>query len=81
MLTLRTSPKAGERFDVMEYSLLKFFHLLGAILVGGGLIGVWIRRGSPSDLCTGVLRTHEGTLFDMTRQFLVDHIQRIIYGW
>jgi len=26
----------------MEYSLLKFFHLLGAILMGGGLIGVWM---------------------------------------
>jgi uncharacterized membrane protein len=26
----------------MEYGLLKFFHLLGAILMGGGLIGVWM---------------------------------------
>ncbi len=26
----------------MEYSLLKFLHLLGAILIGGGLIGVWM---------------------------------------
>ncbi len=26
----------------MEYSLLKFFHILGAILIGSGLIGVWM---------------------------------------
>jgi Predicted integral membrane protein (DUF2269) len=26
----------------MEYSLLKFFHLIGAVLMGGGLIGVWM---------------------------------------
>ncbi len=26
----------------MEYGLLKFFHLLGAVLMGGGLIGVWM---------------------------------------
>jgi Predicted integral membrane protein (DUF2269) len=26
----------------MEYGLLKFLHLLGAILMGGGLIGVWM---------------------------------------
>jgi predicted integral membrane protein DUF2269 len=26
----------------MEYGLLKFFHLVGAILMGGGLIGVWM---------------------------------------
>jgi uncharacterized membrane protein len=26
----------------VEYSLLKFFHLLGAVLIGGGLIGVWM---------------------------------------
>lgn len=26
----------------MTYALLKFFHVLGAILIGGGLIGVWI---------------------------------------
>jgi uncharacterized membrane protein len=26
----------------MEYSLLKFFHILGAVLIGGGLIGVWM---------------------------------------
>jgi uncharacterized membrane protein len=26
----------------MEYSLLKFFHLLGAVIIGGGLIGVWM---------------------------------------
>ena len=25
----------------MEYGLLKFFHL-GAVLMGGGLIGVWM---------------------------------------
>jgi uncharacterized membrane protein len=26
----------------MEYGLLKFFHVLGAVLIGGGLIGVWM---------------------------------------
>lgn len=26
----------------MEYSLLKFLHILGAVLIGGGLIGVWM---------------------------------------
>ena len=26
----------------MEYSLPKFFHILGAVLIGGGLIGVWM---------------------------------------
>ena len=26
----------------MEYSLLKFFHVLGAVLIGSGLIGVWM---------------------------------------
>ncbi|MBI5260737.1 MAG: DUF2269 domain-containing protein [Bradyrhizobium sp.] len=26
----------------MEYGLVKFFHLVGAILMGGGLIGVWM---------------------------------------
>ncbi len=26
----------------MEYGLLKFFHLLGAVLMGGGLIDVWM---------------------------------------
>ncbi|MBR1279849.1 DUF2269 family protein [Bradyrhizobium sp. AUGA SZCCT0283] len=26
----------------MEYSLLKFFHRVGAVLMGGGLIGVWM---------------------------------------
>lgn len=26
----------------MDYGLLKFFHVIGAILIGGGLIGVWI---------------------------------------
>jgi uncharacterized membrane protein len=26
----------------VEYALLKFFHLLGAILIGAGLIGVWM---------------------------------------
>jgi uncharacterized membrane protein len=26
----------------MEYSLLKFFHILGAVLIGGGLIGAWM---------------------------------------
>jgi uncharacterized membrane protein len=35
----------------MTYLLLKFMHLLGAILIGAGLIGVWI-----SDLRTRQLR-------------------------
>ena len=26
----------------MEYGLLKFIHILGAILMGAGLIGVWM---------------------------------------
>jgi uncharacterized membrane protein len=26
----------------VEYSLLKFFHILGAVLMGAGLIGVWL---------------------------------------
>ncbi len=26
----------------MEYGLLRFFHVLGAILMGAGLIGVWM---------------------------------------
>jgi uncharacterized membrane protein len=26
----------------MEFSLLRFFHVIGAILIGGGLIGVWM---------------------------------------
>jgi len=26
----------------MEYSLLKYFHILGVVLIGGGLIGVWM---------------------------------------
>jgi uncharacterized membrane protein len=26
----------------MEYSLLKFLHVLGAVLIGAGLIGVWM---------------------------------------
>ena len=26
----------------MEYSLLKFLHILGAVIIGGGLIGVWM---------------------------------------
>ncbi len=26
----------------MEYGLLKFFHILGAVLIGSGLIGVWM---------------------------------------
>lgn len=27
---------------MMTYSILKFVHVLGAILIGGGLIGVWL---------------------------------------
>jgi uncharacterized membrane protein len=26
----------------VEYGLLKFFHLVGAVIMGGGLIGVWM---------------------------------------
>ena len=26
----------------MDYSLLKLFHIVGAVLIGGGLIGVWM---------------------------------------
>jgi len=26
----------------MEYSLLKYFHILGTVLMGAGLIGVWL---------------------------------------
>jgi uncharacterized membrane protein len=26
----------------MEYSILKYFHVLGAVLMGAGLIGVWL---------------------------------------
>jgi len=26
----------------MDYGLLKFVHILGAVLMGGGLIGVWM---------------------------------------
>jgi uncharacterized membrane protein len=35
----------------MEYSLLKFLHVLGAVLIGAGLIGVWM-----SDLRSRQLR-------------------------
>jgi len=35
----------------MEYGLLKFFHLLGAILMGGGLIGVWMADLRSRQLC------------------------------
>ena len=41
---------------MIEYSLLKFFHILGAVLIGGGLIGVWM-----ADLRSRQLR--ELTLF------------------
>ena len=27
---------------LMEYSLLKYFHVLGAVLMGAGLVGVWL---------------------------------------
>jgi len=26
----------------MDYPLLKFFHIIGLVLIGGGLIGVWV---------------------------------------
>src|SRR5215471_19906377 len=35
----------------MDHGLLKFFHILGAVLMGGGLIGVWM-----SDLRSRQLR-------------------------
>src|SRR4030095_4287140 len=35
----------------MEYSLLKFVHILGTVLIGGGLMGVWM-----SDLRSRQLR-------------------------
>ena len=35
----------------MDYGLLKFFHILGAVVMGGGLIGVWM-----SDLRSRQLR-------------------------
>jgi len=28
----------------MEYSLLKFFHIVGAVLIGSGLISVWMAK-------------------------------------
>jgi uncharacterized membrane protein len=37
-----TSPEHARRSDAEEYGLLKFFHLVGAVLMGGGLIGVWM---------------------------------------
>ncbi len=37
-----TSPEHAWRRDAVEYGLLKFFHLVGAVLMGGGLIGVWM---------------------------------------
>jgi uncharacterized membrane protein len=39
----------------MEYSLLKFLHVLGAVLIGAGLIGVWmadLRSRQLRDLST-----------------------------
>ncbi|WP_245257548.1 DUF2269 domain-containing protein [Methylocapsa acidiphila] len=36
----RTTNDAQEK--QVDYSLLKFLHILGAILIGGGLIGVWM---------------------------------------
>ncbi len=35
----------------MEYGLLKFFHLLGAVLMGGGLIGVWMADLRSRQVC------------------------------
>jgi uncharacterized membrane protein len=35
----RTYPKPKK---LMEYSLLKYFHVLGAVLMGAGLVGVWL---------------------------------------
>jgi hypothetical protein len=28
--------------SVMTYEILKLFHLIGAVLIGAGLIGVWL---------------------------------------
>lgn len=39
----------------MEYSVLRFLHVLGAVLIGGGLIGVWL-----SDLRSRQLRELHG---------------------
>jgi len=38
----RIAPQVGEALTIMEYSLLKFLHILGAVIIGGGLIGVWM---------------------------------------
>lgn len=38
---MTVAPKAPKGVTLVEYDLLKFFHILGAILMGGGLIGVW----------------------------------------
>ena len=38
----------------MTYILLKYAHILGAILIGGGLIGVWVSDlRSRNWLCRG----------------------------
>ncbi len=39
---MTVAPKAPKGVTLVEYDLLKFFHILGAILMGGGLIGVWM---------------------------------------
>jgi uncharacterized membrane protein len=39
----------------MDYSLIKFVHVLGAVLIGGGLIGVWM-----ADLRSRQLRELQG---------------------
>lgn len=39
----------------MDYSLLKFLHVLGTVLIGGGLIGVWM-----ADLRSRQLRELQG---------------------
>jgi len=33
---------AAEGLTAMEYSLFRLFHILGAVLIGGGLMGVWM---------------------------------------
>jgi uncharacterized membrane protein len=35
-------PKANQEFSFMSYNFLKFIHILGAILMGAGLVGVWM---------------------------------------
>src|SRR3989344_4858318 len=51
----RGASKAAAGEIGMTYILLKYAHILGAILIGGGLIGVWV-----SDLRSRQLRELNG---------------------